>query len=57
MNNVLDGLANILSKSLNELDIKISHLNIKLNKLNKHLVYIYLLLLLNCSLNFILLLK
>ena len=53
MHNLLD----VLSKNLNGLDAKISYINIKINKLNKHLVYIYLLLLLNCLLDIIIIFK
>lgn len=53
MNNLID----ILNKNFNELDKKISYINIKINKLNKHIVYIYLLLLLNCILDIILIFK
>lgn len=53
MNNLLEQISNSLSKSINELDIKLSFINSKVNKLNKHLVYIYLILLLNVLLNLV----
>jgi hypothetical protein len=53
MQQLLDTLATTLGKSINELDIKLSFINIKINKLNKHITYIYLILLLNTLLNII----
>lgn len=57
MNEILNQVSISLSKSINELDIKLSFINTKLNKLNKHLVYLYLLLLLNTIVNIIYLFK
>ena len=57
MQNLLDNITNTLSKSINELDFKLSFINTKLNKLNKHIIYIYLILLLNTVLNIIFIFK
>ncbi len=57
MNEILNQVSISLSKSINELDIKLSFINTKMNKLNKHLVYLYLLLLLNTIVNIIYLFK
>ena len=57
MLNITDKLINTLSTSFNEIDIKLTYINNKINKLHKHIIYIYLILLLNTLLNLIFIFK
>lgn len=50
-------MQNLLDEVVRNNDTKLNYIKVKLNKLNNHLVYMYLMMIINCVLTFTILLR